>query len=92
MKEKGFTLIELLVVIVIIGILSGVIYYTIDPDKRQKEARDANKVTAVEGIRTEMVNYFVKNNNSFENAGDDAKIKEIVDNTATMVLESDANN
>ena len=48
MKNKqGFTLIELLIVIAIIAILAGVVFVSLNPSQRFKDARDATRWKAV---------------------------------------------
>ncbi len=48
--KKGFTLIELLIVIAIIAILAGVVFVSLDPLTRFRDARDASRWTDVTAI------------------------------------------
>ncbi|MEK7504819.1 MAG: prepilin-type N-terminal cleavage/methylation domain-containing protein [Patescibacteria group bacterium] len=50
MSKKGFTLIELLIVIAIIAILAGVVFVSLDPLSRFRDARDAARYTDVTAI------------------------------------------
>lgn len=61
MKRKGFTLIELLIVIGIIAILAAVIYVAVDPARRFREARNAERWTSVNSILNGYLNYTVDN-------------------------------
>mgnify|MGYP001575139085 CR=1 FL=1 len=48
--KKGFTLIELLIVIAIIAILAGVVFVSLDPLTRFRDARDASRWTDVTAV------------------------------------------
>jgi len=50
LKEQGFTLIELLVVIAIIGVLATVMFVAIDPLAQINKSKDANVMSALNGI------------------------------------------
>ncbi len=50
-SDKGFTLIELLVVIAVIGILSAVILFAINPAENLKKTRDAARIQDIASIR-----------------------------------------
>jgi prepilin-type N-terminal cleavage/methylation domain-containing protein len=63
-NEKGFTLIELLVVIAIIGILVAVVFVSLDPATRFKQARDAVRQNDVQEILSSILLYQVDNNGS----------------------------
>lgn len=47
---RGFTLIELLIVIAVIAILAGVVFVSLDPLSRFRDARDAARYTDVTAI------------------------------------------
>lgn len=58
-NQKGFTLIELLIVIAVIAILAATVFVALDPAKRLKESRNAQRwsdVNAMIGaIKTDQV-------------------------------------
>jgi len=56
MKKRGFTLIELLVVIAIIGLLSSVVLASLNTAR--VKARDAQRESAVEQLRTALGMYY----------------------------------
>lgn len=60
-KKKGFTLIELLIVIGIIAILAAIIYVAVDPGKRLKQARDADRWSSANSILNAVLKYAVDN-------------------------------
>lgn len=64
-RNSGFTLIELLVVITILTILSTVVYVALDPPRRFRDSRNANRVNDVNSILTAVHQYFVDNGGSF---------------------------
>ncbi len=66
-KQRGFTLIELLVVIAIIGILASVILASLD--SARAKARDAQRLSAVDSIRTALELYANDHNGSFPSNG-----------------------
>lgn len=59
--DKGFTLIELLLVIGIIAILAVVVFVSLNPAQRFKDARDARRSTDVETILSAVHTYIVDN-------------------------------
>jgi len=59
LHKHGFTLIELLVVIAIIGILAGAILVAINPAKRAKQARDAQRKQDINSIANALVGYYI---------------------------------
>ncbi len=59
MQKSGFTLIELLVVIAIIGMLSSIVFASLNT-ARQK-GRDAKRVSELRQIKTALELYFDKN-------------------------------
>jgi prepilin-type N-terminal cleavage/methylation domain-containing protein len=58
-KNRGFTLIELLVVIAIIGVLSSVTLSALS--KAKSKARDAKRITEVQGIMKALELYYNEN-------------------------------
>ncbi|MDO8590410.1 MAG: prepilin-type N-terminal cleavage/methylation domain-containing protein [bacterium] len=65
-KSKGFTLIELLVVIAIIGLLSSVVFASLN--SARVKARDARRKVDMGQIRTALEMYY-DNNNSYPDTG-----------------------
>ena len=61
-KNSGFTLIELLIVIAIIAILAVVVFVSLDPVTRFKNARDARRRADTQSILTAVHQYIVDNN------------------------------
>jgi len=55
---KGFTLIELLIVIAILGILAAAVLVAINPGKRTRQARDAQRKNDVGALATELQGYY----------------------------------
>ncbi len=72
-SKKGFTLIELLVVIAVIGVLAAIVLLAINPVEQLARGRDANRISAVEGLGKSMSNYVTSNNS----------VIPVVDGTAT---------
>jgi type IV pilus assembly protein PilA len=60
-KIRGFTLIELLIVIAIIAILAAIIYVAVDPVRRLREARNAERWSEVNSILNAYLKYTVDN-------------------------------
>ncbi len=60
MKQKGFTLIELLVVISIIGLLSSVLFVSLN--NARVKARDAKRKSEIKQIVTGLVMYYNAHN------------------------------
>lgn len=60
-NQSGFTLIELLLVIAIIGILAAIIFVAVDPGKRIKQARNAERWAEVNAILNAILNYAADN-------------------------------
>lgn len=58
-KLKAFTLVELLIVIAILGILAAAIMVAINPGKRTKQARDAQRKSDINAIANALIGYFV---------------------------------
>ena len=54
----GFTLIELLIVIAILGILAAAVLVAINPGKRTRQARDAQRKNDVGALATELQGYY----------------------------------
>lgn len=61
--QKGFTIIELLVVIVVIGILSGVLVSVVNSSEVRAKARDSQRKTDLEKIKTALELYLADNRN-----------------------------
>lgn len=55
---NGFTLIELLIVIAILGILAAAVLISVNPNKRQNQARDAAIKNDIGQISTALQSYF----------------------------------
>jgi prepilin-type N-terminal cleavage/methylation domain-containing protein len=53
---RGFTLIELLVVIAVIGVLAAIVLLAVNPTEQLARGRDANRISAVEGLGKAMSN------------------------------------
>ena len=49
-KNKGFTLIEILIVVAIISILSGIVFYALDPGARFEDSRNTRRKADSEAI------------------------------------------
>ncbi len=62
-KNKGFTLIELLVVIAIIGVLSSIVFASLNNSRIR--ANDAKIKTQLSNIRTAAEIYFTDTNNTY---------------------------
>jgi len=77
-------------VIAIIGILSSILFYTINPAKRSEEAEDSKIKTIVDSMRFVMTDYFTRNDNSFEDANNDSKIIKILNSVTGMTLKSNS--
>jgi prepilin-type N-terminal cleavage/methylation domain-containing protein len=56
-KSSGFTLIELLIVMAIVGILSGSIFYGINPGRQLAKARDTQRESHIYGIVSAVLEY-----------------------------------
>src|SRR3989344_4234103 len=56
-RKRSFTIIELLVVIAIVGILSAAILVAINPAKRAKQARDAQRKNDIGAITNALISY-----------------------------------
>jgi len=54
----GFTLIELLIVIAILGILAAAVLVAINPAKRTRQARDAQRKNDIGSLATEVQAYY----------------------------------
>lgn len=61
----GFTLIELLVVISVLSVLATGVVVAINPAKRIKQARDAQRLMAMASIRNALNEYLVMNNGNY---------------------------
>ncbi len=57
-KLFGFTLIELLIVIAILGILAAAVLVAINPAKRTRQARDAQRKNDIGALATEVQAYY----------------------------------
>ncbi len=57
-SRSAFTLIELLVVIAIIAVLAVAVIITMNPSELMKQARDSNRLSDLENIRTATQLYF----------------------------------
>ena len=66
-RKRGFTLIELLVVVAIIGILSSVVLASLNTARAK--ARDAQRISNFEQIRTALNLYASDNGGSFPTGG-----------------------
>ena len=60
-KNKGFTLIEILVVVAIIAILAAIVLVAINPAKRFRDARNAQRQANVESILSAIQQNMVDN-------------------------------
>jgi prepilin-type N-terminal cleavage/methylation domain-containing protein len=63
--RAGFTLIELLIVIGILGVLSGVVIVSINPNKQLAEARNAKRESDLRVIVDAVYQYSVDHNGNF---------------------------
>ena len=63
--KRGFTLIELLIVIAIIAILAGVVFVSLDPLTRFRDARDASRWTDATAILSAIKVNQVDNGGSY---------------------------
>ena len=61
LKQNGFTLIELILVIVMLAILAVATYTVINPQKRFKENRNAQRRADVNAILNANYQYYVDN-------------------------------
>lgn len=81
-QRRGFTLIELLVVISIIGLLSSVVFASLN--KARARSRDLNKIQKLVQIRNALEIYYSANRSypkTFTNPGDTTKA---IDGSCTM--------
>lgn len=58
-SQKGFTLIELLVVIAIVVALGVTVFAALNPVQRLRDARDAQRITAVDQILTAIHTHII---------------------------------
>lgn len=65
-QNRGFTLIELLIVIAVIAILAGVVFVSLDPLSRFRDARDAARFTDVTAILSAIKVDQVDNRGSYD--------------------------
>ncbi|MDO8564484.1 MAG: type II secretion system protein [bacterium] len=66
-SRKGFTLIELLVVIAIIGLLSSVVFASLN--SARVKARNARRVSDLKQLSTALELYYDANNNAYPDSG-----------------------
>jgi prepilin-type N-terminal cleavage/methylation domain-containing protein len=59
--RRGFTLIELLVVIAVIGVLASIVLLAVNPAEQLARGRDANRISAIEGLGKATSNYVTSN-------------------------------
>ena len=64
MKKQGFTIVELLVIIVVIGILASISVFAYNGV--QAKARDADRISDLEGIADAIKLYRLKNGNDIQ--------------------------
>ncbi len=64
LSSRGFTLIELLLVIAIISILAVVVFVSLNPAQRFKDARDARRTSDVDTILSAVHSYIIDNKGS----------------------------
>lgn len=57
-KWKGFTLLELIIAIAVMGILAAAVIVSINPNKRQNQARDAAVKSDIGQIATALQSFF----------------------------------
>jgi prepilin-type N-terminal cleavage/methylation domain-containing protein len=62
-NNKGFTLIELLLCIMIIGVMSVILLYTLNPSAQIAKAQDSQRETDLRQITTALEMYYNDNNN-----------------------------
>ena len=75
-KLAGFTLVELIIVIVVITILAAAILVGIDPAKRFKQARNAQRWSEVNAILNAVMKYKVDNDGDLP-TGVDGTIRQL---------------
>lgn len=68
-KNFGFTLIELLIVIAIIGLLSSVVFASLN--SARKKARDARRLSDINQVQIALEMYYDKNNAYPDNTDND---------------------
>jgi len=66
-NKKGFTLIELLVVVAIIGLLSSIVFASLNTARAK--ARDAKRKEDFEQLRTALAMYYNDNNGQYPASG-----------------------
>jgi len=60
-NQTGYSLIEILTVVAIIALLSSILIVTLNPSKRRKDARNAQRAGDLDALRNAIVKYNIDN-------------------------------
>ncbi|PID83398.1 hypothetical protein CSB11_01235 [Candidatus Campbellbacteria bacterium] len=76
-NNKGFTLIELLVVIALIGIIAGLLFVYINPQKRTDDANDSKVKSNLAGVVSQASVSFSNNGNVYTEVCNENEVRKL---------------